>query len=71
MKKPLGILLIIGALALGYVGYNKLEDNKTELKLGDLEITAQDKDTKQEAYVYFGLAAVALIAGLMISRGKI
>ncbi len=70
MKKPLGIILVIGALVLGYLGYTKLDSGKAEIKIGDLEISASDKDTKQEAYIYFGLAAVALIAGLMISRGK-
>lgn len=70
MKKPLGILLIIGALVLGYVGYTKLDSGKAEIKIGELEISAQDGKSKQEAYIFFGLGAVCLIAGLMISRGK-
>jgi hypothetical protein len=70
MKKLVGIILVVGAIALGYLGYTHLQNGKAELKIGDLELSAQDKDSKQEAYIYFGLGAVCLIAGLMISRGK-
>lgn len=70
MNKPLGIILIIGALVLGYLGYTKLDNSKADVKIGDLEISASDGKSKQESYIYFGLAAVALVAGLMISRGK-
>lgn len=70
MKKTLGIVLVIGALALGYFGYTKLDSGEAEIKIGDLEISASDNDTKQEAYIFFGLAAVALIAGLMLISRK-
>lgn len=70
MKRILGVLLILGALALGYAGYTKLEDSGAEVQIGDLEISAQDKGSQQNAYVFFGLGAVCLIAGLMLSRGK-
>jgi uncharacterized membrane protein YuzA (DUF378 family) len=69
MKKPLSILLIVGALVLGYLGFNRFNEGSAQIKLGDLEISAQDKGSKQEAYIYFGLAAVALIAGMMMMRG--
>lgn len=71
MKQPLSILLIVGALVLGYLGYTRFDEGSAQIKLGDLEISAQDKGSKQEAYVYFGLAAVCLITGLMmLRRGK-
>lgn len=70
MKRTLGILLIVGALALGYLGYTKMEDSSAEVKIGDLELSAEDKGSQQNAYIFFGLGAVALIAGLMLSRGK-
>lgn len=70
MKRLFGILLVLGGIALGYMGYTQLEDNTAKLKIGDLEVSASDKDSKQEAYLYFGLGAVCLIAGLMVSRGK-
>ena len=70
MKKPLAIVLIIAAVVLGYLGFTKLQDNRAGIKIGDLEISAEDKGSTQQAYVFFGLAAVALIAGVMVSRGK-
>ena len=70
MKRLIGYILIIGALALGYLGYNKLQENKAEIKIGDLEISANAGDTKQEAYLMFGLGVVCLLAGMALSRGK-
>lgn len=70
MKKLLGIILILGALALGYFGYTKLEEGKAGIKIGDLEVTAQDDSSKQSAYIYFGLGALCLIGGLLVIRGK-
>ena len=69
MKKLLGIILILGALALGYLGYTKMEDGKAEVKIGDLEITARDGSSNQTAYIYFGLGALCLVTGLIMSRG--
>jgi hypothetical protein len=70
MKKPLGIVLIVAALALGYFGFTKMNNSKAGVKIGDLEISATDQGSNQEAYMLFGAAAVCLIAGLMVSRGK-
>ena len=71
MKQTLGIVLIIGALALGYLGYTKMDNSKAELKIGDLEIEAKDEGSNQTAYIYFGLAVVCLVAGFVIaSKGR-
>ena len=70
MKRLIGLILVIGALALGYLGYTKLNDSKAEVKIGDLELSAQDKGGQQTAYIYFGLGVVCLIGGLMAVRGK-
>jgi hypothetical protein len=71
MKNPLGIILIVAALVLGYVGYDKMQNSKAGIKIGDLEISATDKSSNQTAYVFFGLGAVCLIGGLVImSKGK-
>jgi hypothetical protein len=71
MKNPLGIILIIAALVLGYVGYDKMQNSKAGIKIGDLEISATDNSSNQTAYVFLGLGAVCLIGGLVImSKGK-
>lgn len=70
MKRVLGIILILGALALGYLGYTKMDDSSAEIQIGDLEISADDKGSQQNAYIFFGLGAVALIAGLVLVRAR-
>jgi len=70
MRKLIALILIIGALVLGYLGYHKMQDGRAEIKIGNLEISANDSSSNQESYVLFGLGAVCLIAGLVLSRGK-
>ena len=70
MKKLIGYVLIIGALALGYLGYQKMQEATAEIRIGGLELSARDGSSNQEAYVMFALSAVCLIAGLAMSRGK-
>jgi hypothetical protein len=71
MKQTIGIILVIAALAFGYLGYTKMENSKADIKIGDLEISASDKSSNNEAYVMFALAAIGLIGGfVMLSKGK-
>jgi uncharacterized membrane protein len=71
MKQTIGIVLIIAALALGYLGYDKMQNSKAGIKIGDLEISATDKNSNKDAYLYFGLGAICLVGGMvMVSKGK-
>lgn len=71
MKQTFGIILVIVALALGYLGYDKMQNSKAGIKIGDLEISATDKSSSKDSYLFFGLGAVALVGGLvMLSKGK-
>ena len=70
MKRTLGILFIVGALALGYFGFTRMQDSSAEIKIGDLELSAQDGSSKQESYLLFGMAVVCLVVGLALSRSK-
>ena len=58
MKQTFGIILIIAALALGYLGYDKMQNSKAAIKIGDLEISASDKTPNESAYLLLGLGAV-------------
>jgi hypothetical protein len=65
----IGILLIIGGLILGYFGYQKMDDNKKEIKIGDLEISAKDKKGSNDGWIMLGAGGIAIIAGaVMLSR---
>lgn len=71
MKQTFGIILIIAALALGYLGYDKMQNSKAGIKIGDLEISASNKTSSESAYLLLGLGAVCLLGGLvMITRSK-
>jgi hypothetical protein len=71
MKQTIGIVLIIAALAMGYFGYDKMQNSKAGIKIGDLEISATDKSSNESAYLLLGLGAVCLLGGIvMLSRGK-
>ncbi|WP_276480799.1 DUF3185 family protein [Paraflavitalea pollutisoli] len=65
----LGVLLLIGGILLGYFGYQKFDDNKAGVKIGDLEITAKDESKTTSGYIMMGAGVVAIIAGaVMLSR---
>lgn len=71
MKQTVGIILLIAALALGYLGFDKMQNSKAGIKIGDLEISATDKTPSESGYLLLGLGAVCLLGGIvMISRGK-
>ncbi|WP_315819464.1 DUF3185 family protein [Paraflavitalea speifideaquila] len=67
--RAISIILLIGGILLGYFGYQKYNDNKANIKIGDLELTAKDKGNTTMAYIMMGGAVVALLAGaIMLSR---
>ena len=71
MKKIISIVLVIAALGLGYLGIQTLQSSQTSLEIGDLEISAGDKQEKTTGYVYLGLAVVSLVVGgSMINQSK-
>ncbi len=72
MKNAIPIVLIIAAIFFGYTGYNRL-DNTAQIKIGDLKIEAGANGGKESAYIFFGLGAVCLIAGMVMlsKKGKL
>ena len=70
MKRILSIIFIVAAVALGYYGYTKFNESSAEIKIGDLELSAEDSNSKQTSYLLFGMSAVCLIVGLGLSRSK-
>lgn len=70
MKKLIGILFIIAAIACGYYGYTKLEESRVGLKIGNISLSAQDDNTKRDAYILFGVAVVGLILGYGLLKSR-
>jgi hypothetical protein len=68
MKQIIGILLIIGSLALGYDGIHKLQNSSASVKILGVELNAEDSGGKQTAVVELGLAVIALLGGVYLLR---
>jgi len=70
MKKVIGIILIVAALVLGYMGINGLSQSSKSVELLGMEITAEDGASKQNAYIELGLGVVALVGGMYLLGQK-
>lgn len=68
-KKVIGILLIIGGIALGCVGLNKIDNSGASVKVLDIELDVSDKGSKQQGYIYLGLG-ILLVAGGVYTVNK-
>jgi hypothetical protein len=66
MRKIIGIVLIVVALFLGYLGITDLNESSRSVELLGMEITAQDGNTKEKAFMELGLGVVALVAGIYL-----
>lgn len=66
MNKVIGIILLVAALALGYLGITGLQKSQNSVDLLGLEITTQDKNAKQTAYIELALGVVALVGGVYL-----
>lgn len=70
MKKIIGIILIIAALVLGYLGITDLSGSSASVDIMGVEISAEDNSAKEMAYMKIGLGVVALIAGVYLFGKK-
>ncbi len=63
-RKIIGIILIVGSLALGYAGIDKIGNNDASIKILDLKIDVSNETAKQQGYMYLGLALVLFAGGI-------
>ena len=68
MKKIIGILLVVLALFLGYTGMDKLSNSGESVEILGVELSAQDNKARTTAFVYFGLAVVSLLGGVVLVK---
>ena len=66
MSKILGVLLIFISLIVGYIGINKIDDNKKEVNLLGLKIDVSNETEKQHGYLYLGLAVMVFAGGIFV-----
>lgn len=68
VNKIIGILLIIGSLALGYQGVNKIAESDASVEILDVDINLENKSQKEQGYIYLGLAVLLFGGGLYSLR---
>lgn len=68
MKKTLGVILIIAALFAGYMGIQSLNNSGGTVNIMGIKISAHDEGARQSGFIYLGLAAIALIGGVVLLR---
>lgn len=68
MSKIIGTILIIGSIALGYLGVNKIVQGDKSVEIFNIEIDASNKSKQNEGYIYIGLAVVLFAGGAYILR---
>ncbi len=62
--KIIGLILLIGSIAFGYIGLNKISESSKSVEVLGLEIEASDNSGKEQGYLFVGLAVVLLIGGI-------
>ncbi|HBG42277.1 hypothetical protein [Limibacterium fermenti] len=70
MKTGIGIILIAGALFLGYLGVTGLQESSKAVNILGIELRAEDQGAKETSYVQLGLALVALVGGVYLVGNK-
>ena len=70
MKRTTGIILIIAALFFGFMGINKLDESGGSVNILGIKISAEDEGAKQTGYIFLGLAALCLVGGFTMMRGR-
>ena len=70
MKKIIGIILIIAALVLGYLGVNQVQESAKSVEVLGIELSAEDKGGKETGYIELALGIVALVGGIFLVSKK-
>ena len=70
MKMAIGIVFIIVALILAYLGITGLQESTTAVNLLGIELRAEDSGAKQVAIIELIGAVIAFIGGIYLLSSK-
>lgn len=71
IKKIIGIILIVGASVLVYIGYNQLKEHSgASIKVANVEVGVTNTAARNQAYLYIGIAVVLLAGGVYVVSKK-
>ena len=66
MKSTIGIILIVVALVLGYLGVTQIQESSNAVKILGIELRAEDKGSKEAGFIQLRLGIVALAVGIYL-----
>ena len=70
MRMAIGVILIIGALVLAYLGITGLQESTSAVNLLGIELRAEDSGAKQVAIIELVGAVIAFIGGVFLLSSK-
>lgn len=70
MRATIGIILIVVALILGYLGITQVQESTSAVKILGIELRAEDKGSKETGFIELGLGIVSLAAGIFLVSKK-
>lgn len=70
VTKIVGILLIIAAIALGYMGITTFQESTASAKILGVELSASDEGGQITGFLYIGLAIVMGLGGIYLAGRK-
>ncbi len=68
--KLIGLLLILAAISLAYIGFNKIGDNTKEVNFLGIKINASNESGQQQGYLYVGGAILLFAGGIYTLKAK-
>jgi CHASE3 domain sensor protein len=63
MKTVIGIILLLVGIYAGYEGYKQVSGSTADVKIGDIEISASDQESKTQGYLLLGAGVIGVVAG--------
>ncbi|MBF6597717.1 MAG: hypothetical protein ITF98_05760 [Fermentimonas sp.] len=70
MRMVIGVILIIVAIFLAYLGITGLQESTSAVNFLGIELRAEDSGAKQVAVIELVGAVVAFIGGITLLRSK-
>lgn len=70
MKKIIGIIIIVIAMGLGYMGITKIGESTASVEIVGIELSASDEGGQTTGYIYLGLAVISFIGGIVLVSQK-
>lgn len=70
MKKVIGLLLLIAAVYLGYMGITKFSDSGKSIDVVGIELSTENNQKKNTSYIYLGFALVSAVGGIALLKNS-